>query len=76
MDCCRIARKHHVAVFEKYSDRRYKRAATFVETQLNKGFMLPFQQTIGYRTSQEFPGVDFLQENSSHSLKMSIPVEG
>ncbi|KAH7033213.1 cyclin-like protein [Microdochium trichocladiopsis] len=78
LDCCRIARKHHVAVFEKYSDRRYKRAATFVETQLNKGFTLPFQQSIGYRTSQEFPGLDLLQESTSHShsLKMSIPVQG
>ncbi|KXJ93059.1 cyclin-like protein [Microdochium bolleyi] len=79
LDCCRIARKHHVAVFEKYSDRRYKRAATFVETQLNKGFTLPFQQSIGYRTSSDFPGLDFLPETTSHShhsLKMSIPVQG
>lgn len=78
LDCCRIARKHHVAVFEKYSDKRYKRAATFVETQLNKGFVLPFQQCIGYRSEQDFSDVDGLQDiyGPSHSIKMSIPIQG
>ncbi|PQE30558.1 cyclin domain-containing protein [Rutstroemia sp. NJR-2017a WRK4] len=41
MECCENARKHHAAVFDKYSDRRYKRASTYVEDQMTKGFSLP-----------------------------------
>ncbi|KAM3066675.1 B-type cyclin, variant 2 [Clarireedia jacksonii] len=41
MECCENARKHHAAVFDKYSDRRYKRASTYVEDQMAKGFSIP-----------------------------------
>ncbi|KAI9640195.1 B-type cyclin [Ciborinia camelliae] len=41
IECCENARKHHAAVFEKYSDRRYKRASTYVEDQMIKGFQIP-----------------------------------
>lgn len=41
IECCENAQKHHAAVFEKYSDRRYKRASTYVEDQMNKGFQIP-----------------------------------
>lgn len=32
---------HHAAVFEKYADKKFKRASTYVEVQLQRGFMLP-----------------------------------
>lgn len=41
LDCCQDAKTHHGAVYDKYSDRRYKRAALFVETEMDKGFRLP-----------------------------------
>jgi len=41
LDCCEDARKHHMAVFEKYTDKRFKRASTYVETEVSKGFQLP-----------------------------------
>ena len=41
MECCENPQKHHAAVFEKYSDRRYKRASLFVQAEMAKGFMLP-----------------------------------
>ena len=41
LDCCEDPRKHHQAVFNKYCDKRYKRAAAFVETELQRGYMLP-----------------------------------
>lgn len=41
IECCENARKHHAAVFDKYSDRRYKRASTYVEDQMIKGFQIP-----------------------------------
>jgi G2/mitotic-specific cyclin 3/4 len=41
MECCENPQKHHGAVFEKYSDRRYKRASVFVETEMQGGYVLP-----------------------------------
>jgi G2/mitotic-specific cyclin 3/4 len=41
LECCENPRKHHSAVFEKYADKRYKRASTYVETQMIRGFALP-----------------------------------
>ncbi|KAK5118926.1 hypothetical protein LTR62_000137 [Meristemomyces frigidus] len=41
LECCESPQKHHAAVFEKYMDKRYKRASTFVETEMRKGFQLP-----------------------------------
>lgn len=39
--CCIAAQKHHNAVFEKYTDKRYKRASTFVLAEMEKGFQVP-----------------------------------
>jgi G2/mitotic-specific cyclin 3/4 len=41
VQCCEQPRIHHAAVFDKYSDKRYKRAAMFVENELNNGYTLP-----------------------------------
>lgn len=41
LECCENPQKHHQAVFDKYSDRRYKRASLFVEAEMAKGFALP-----------------------------------
>ncbi|ROV87682.1 hypothetical protein VMCG_10557 [Cytospora schulzeri] len=46
LECCRSPQKHHAAVYEKYSDRRFKKASTFVEEVLRKGFMLPFHHSV------------------------------
>lgn len=42
LECCENPQKHHAAVYEKYTDKRYKRAAIFVATEISKGFQLPF----------------------------------
>lgn len=42
MECCDAPQKHHAAVYEKYTDKRYKRASIFVETEVAKGFQLPY----------------------------------
>jgi G2/mitotic-specific cyclin 3/4 len=44
LECCESPEKHHSAVFEKYSDRRYKRASTFVQGEVTRGFSLPQSQ--------------------------------
>ncbi|KAF2181934.1 hypothetical protein K469DRAFT_729072 [Zopfia rhizophila CBS 207.26] len=41
LECCENPQKHHAAVYEKYTDKRYKRASIFVETEISKGFQLP-----------------------------------
>ena len=78
LDCCRIARKHHAAVFEKYADRKYKRVSNFVEGQLQKGFELPFPSTMRQRLSYGYWEDEFSTQvqNSTHQgLKMFIPTE-
>jgi hypothetical protein len=41
LECCENPRRHHAAIFEKYSDRRFKRASVFVEAELAHDFVLP-----------------------------------
>ncbi|KAL5889956.1 B-type cyclin [Pyricularia oryzae] len=41
-DCCQYPEKHHQAVFEKYCDRRYKGASTFVQRAIARGWTPPF----------------------------------
>jgi hypothetical protein len=41
LDCCQAARIHHRTVYEKYTDRRYKKSSIFVREQLAAGFQLP-----------------------------------
>ncbi|KAE8352864.1 cyclin-like protein [Aspergillus coremiiformis] len=41
VECCEIPRKHHAAIYEKYTDKRFKRASLFVEAEMRKGFSLP-----------------------------------
>lgn len=39
--CAENPLKHHAAVYEKYADKRYKRASQYVEVELQRGFVLP-----------------------------------
>ena len=41
VECCENPCKHHAAIYEKYNDKRFKRASNFVETELKKAFRLP-----------------------------------
>ncbi|KAL9597323.1 MAG: hypothetical protein Q9179_004309 [Wetmoreana sp. 5 TL-2023] len=38
VECCEDPRKHHAAIFDKYTDKRYKRASLFAETEMLRGF--------------------------------------
>ncbi|KAK8209407.1 cyclin-like protein [Phyllosticta capitalensis] len=40
LECIQHPQKHHAAVYEKYSDKRFKRASLFVEQEIGKGFEL------------------------------------
>ncbi|KAK7541242.1 cyclin-like protein [Phyllosticta citribraziliensis] len=41
LECSEQPQKHHAAVYEKYSDKRFKRASLFVEQEIRKGFTIP-----------------------------------
>ena len=40
VECCEDARKHHCAVYDKYTDKRYKRASQFAESEMKRGFQI------------------------------------
>ncbi|KAL6712705.1 B-type cyclin [Lecanora helva] len=47
VECCEDARKHHCAVYDKYTDKRYKRASHFAEAEMKSGFqVLPVNSSI------------------------------
>ncbi|KAI1950911.1 B-type cyclin [Ophidiomyces ophidiicola] len=41
LDCCEFPMRHHPAIYEKYSDRRFKRSSYFVENEVMRGFEIP-----------------------------------
>jgi G2/mitotic-specific cyclin 3/4 len=75
MECCEAPTKHHAAVFEKYSDRRYKRASLFVQGEMSKGFILP--------SNASRPSLPSLEDVAAHmpfethdSFKRMVQVKG
>ncbi|MCJ1420491.1 hypothetical protein MMC32_006848 [Xylographa parallela] len=39
-ECCENPQKHHGAIYDKYLDKRYKKASQFVENELRRGFQV------------------------------------
>ncbi|KAI0911164.1 cyclin-like protein [Ustulina deusta] len=86
LDCCRHARKHHSAVFEKYSDKRYRHASTYVEDEIMRGYTLPFEQRVsmplaveffsGESTRASYAGSHADSYAGPHALKMPISTHG
>ncbi|KAI0834711.1 A/B/D/E cyclin [Hypoxylon sp. FL0890] len=46
LDCCRTGRKHHQAVYDKYTEGLFKHASLYVEEQIMDGFQLPFPHSL------------------------------
>ncbi|KAK3697868.1 B-type cyclin [Vermiconidia calcicola] len=63
LECCEDPHKHHQAVYEKYTDKRYKRASLFVSGKLATGFRLPIDNPM--------PKLDDSQRDS-----MTAPLNG
>ena len=63
LECCENPRKHHAAVYNKYCDKRYKRASAFVETEIQRGFTLSQQrsqkETISSPTCNSFDNLSY-----------------
>jgi len=43
LDCCEDPLKHHAAIYEKYLDKRYKKAASYVQNEMHLGFRVPHE---------------------------------
>ena len=75
-ECCENPTKHHAAVFEKYSDRRYKRAALFVQAEMGKGFTLPSM----HASRPSLPSLESvaaqMQSEARESLKRMVQISG
>ncbi|KAK3685703.1 cyclin-like protein [Podospora appendiculata] len=76
-ECCQDPRKHHGAVFDKYAGQRYKRASTFVETEISKGFTVSFPPALPPLPT----GPGLLDDDDSHVIEYNrmsllIPTEG
>ncbi|KAJ6108925.1 hypothetical protein N7512_008762 [Penicillium capsulatum] len=41
MECCQRPLDHHRAIYEKYSDRRFKRVSTLIAAAIKRGFFVP-----------------------------------
>jgi G2/mitotic-specific cyclin 3/4 len=76
-ECCENPQKHHAAVFEKYSDRRYKRASLFVEVEMGKGFLLPSSHSV---TRPSLPSLDDVASHmpyeTQESFKRMVQIKG
>ncbi|KAK8111297.1 G2/mitotic-specific cyclin-4 [Apiospora kogelbergensis] len=81
LDCCRIATRHHAAVFEKYSDKRYKRAATYVQNEIRSGFVVPYLATTPLSWPSQTPDEEststsyFPSGNDYSPYRMPIPTQ-
>jgi hypothetical protein len=78
MECCENPQKHHSAVFEKYSDRRYKRASVFVRGEMENDFTLPpTQPPMSCQSLPAFEGLtDHLSYETRESFKRMIQIKG
>ncbi|CAK3863948.1 G2 mitotic-specific cyclin-4 [Lecanosticta acicola] len=56
LECCADPHVHHGAVYDKYTDKRYKRASTFVKNEVLRGFQLPFSCRSSFTTQQTMTG--------------------
>ncbi|CAG7554540.1 unnamed protein product [Fusarium equiseti] len=73
IECCDRPHLHHAAVFDKYTDRRYKEASLLVQAALDAGFTLPNQMA---PVRQE---LDAYREDSAEvpiAQPQLIPIEG
>ncbi|KAE9373638.1 hypothetical protein N431DRAFT_465916 [Stipitochalara longipes BDJ] len=75
-ECCENPSKHHSAVYEKYCDRRYKRASLFVQNEMGKGFTLPSMHT----SRPSLPSLESvaaqMQSEARESFKRMVQMSG
>ncbi|KAF5666424.1 cyclin B3 [Fusarium denticulatum] len=73
IECCDRPDQHHAAIFEKYTDRRYKGASLLVQEALDTGFTLPHQLS---PVRRELQGYREGSTELSIAQPQLIPIEG
>ena len=75
-ECCEHPRLHHAAIFDKYSEKRFKEAASVVQQEIENGFTLPSYAPPRRSTrSQQFQ-LEFCNDSFPHSNNFLVPIEG
>jgi len=76
LECCENPQKHHAAVLDKFSDRRYKRGSIFVQTELTRGFTLPPLGTSrpSIQSMEDVPG--YLAYEAREASKRMVQIKG
>ena len=64
LDCCQDGRKHHGAIFEKYSSHKFKKASAFVEAELTAGFELNLPTTLALTSTAIPSALEYHDEDS------------
>jgi hypothetical protein len=75
LECCEDPRLHHAAIFEKYSEKRFKSASILVQEALDAGFTLPHQPAPLRRLSAQ-TGTDHTSESLDRPQVPMVPIEG
>ncbi|KAI9158715.1 G2/mitotic-specific cyclin-4 [Paramyrothecium foliicola] len=76
LECCEEPRLHHAAIFDKYSEKRFKEASTIVQECLDAGFMLPHNPAPPRRLSTQALGSDYTNESLERPHAPLVPIEG
>lgn len=75
IECCEQPHLHHAAVFEKYTERRYKEASMLVQAALNAGFTLP-HQTAPVRAFPTHAAYHDSSADVQYAHGQLVPIEG
>lgn len=77
LECCQTPRIHHSAVYEKYADRRFKKASIFVEEEIQKGFVIaPQPASMRFSIPNLLDDSSVVQHYASREAGLLIPIEG
>jgi G2/mitotic-specific cyclin 3/4 len=73
LECCEEPRLHHAAIFEKYSEKRFKEASLIVQECLDAGFTLPH---LSAPVRNQLVGHDQTSESLERPQAALVPIEG
>ncbi|KAK9769208.1 putative Cyclin-like protein [Seiridium cardinale] len=81
LECCTIAEKHHQAVLDKYSEKRFKKCATYVQNQLKSGFYLEPPQAVAPALNARYENFPFTWGSTPAPyerayMRMPVPSQG
>ncbi|EPE07894.1 g2 mitotic-specific cyclin [Ophiostoma piceae UAMH 11346] len=55
LQCCRDPTTHHAAVFDKYASNKFKKASSYVEEEVQRGFVVPSLNSVCVPRGVSYP---------------------